>query len=85
MSQRGMWKEGGALWGPAEGAGILRLRRRWRSGCAQDDRLEEGWIYGTTEVVPFPFLLHAGAVVAQADNRFLGASLLGMTRGYFSE
>ena len=26
-----------------------------------------------------PFVLHAGAVVAQADSRFLVASLLGMT------
>ena len=41
---------------------------------------EEGWINGTTEVAPFPFVLHAGAVAAQADSRFLVASLLGMTR-----
>lgn len=26
----------------AEGAGILRLLRRWRSGCAQDDRVGRG-------------------------------------------
>jgi hypothetical protein len=30
--------------------------------------------------VPFPFVLHAGAVVALADSRFLVASLLGMTK-----
>jgi len=39
----------------------------------------EGWIGGAAEVVPFPFVLHAGAVVAQADSGFLVAALLGMT------
>lgn len=32
-----------------------------------------------SEAGPFPLVLHAGLVVAQADSRFLGASLLGMT------
>jgi hypothetical protein len=31
----------------------------------------------TSELGPFPFVFHAGAVVAQADSRFLVASLLG--------
>jgi hypothetical protein len=35
---------------------------------------------GTTEVVPFPFVLYSGAGAAEADSRFLVASLLGMTR-----
>ena len=41
---------------------------------------------GTTEVVPFPFVLHAGAVVEQANSRFLDSAVagapaaLGMTR-----
>jgi hypothetical protein len=33
-----------------------------------------------TEVVRFPFVIHAGAAVAQAGSRFLVASLLGMTK-----
>jgi hypothetical protein len=48
--------------------------------CAQDDRVgKRRWPDGTTAVVPFPFVLHAGAVVAWANSRFLVASLLGMT------
>jgi hypothetical protein len=45
---------------------------------------------GTTEVVPFPFVLHAGAVAAQANSGFLdsavpfgfaqGPAALGMTK-----
>ena len=32
------------------------------------------------ELVPFPFMLQVGAVIAQADSGFLVASLLGMTK-----
>ena len=30
---------------------------------------------GTTEVMSFPFVLHAGAVLVQADSGFLGSAV----------
>jgi hypothetical protein len=44
-----------------------------------------GWIDGTTEVVPFPFVLYLGAVGVQANSGFLDFAVaiapaaLGMT------
>jgi hypothetical protein len=39
-----------------------------------------GFAQDRLELVPVPFVLQSGAVLAQADIRFLVASLLGMTK-----
>jgi len=66
--------------------GSTPLGNSTRNREALPQALKRGPIFGGLEarvkLVSFPFVFHAGAVVAQADSRFLIASLLGMTELY---
>jgi hypothetical protein len=58
---------------------VPRLRRFCSLSARNDKVVREASVAARLEAAPFPFVLHAGSVVAQTNSGFLAASLLGMT------